>query len=107
MKHRVYQSGIAPPRWGVQAVVYEHPDVGWAMCTNGDYYIERDGRWVAVDFAGLLDYIVNELGVVLVGRTISNDEFQAIYQQAKTDRDFARKSGYLPGERRIDDCSSI
>lgn len=100
MKYRVYADDGAPDGWGVQAIVYDHPDVGWTMATNGDYYIRRDDRWVAVDLCGLLDYVINELGVVMAGRTISNEEYRDIYYQAKEDRDFARKSGHLPGERK-------
>ena len=100
MKQRIYKDENAPGRWGVQAIVYEHPAVGWVMATNGDYYIERGDRWTAVDFAGMLDFVVNEIGAVLVGRTISNAEYQSIYQQAKSDKNFANKTGYLPGERR-------
>jgi hypothetical protein len=69
------------------------------MVTNGDFYIKREDRWTAVDITGLIDYAVNELGV-LAGRTISNSEYQAIYQQAKDDMNFANKTGYLPGEPR-------
>jgi len=96
---RIYADENAPKNWGVMAIVYADPDNGWAMATGGDYYIQRADRWVAVDFAGMLDHVVNELAVVLVGRTISNDEFRQIYQTAKNDRNFARKTGYLPGER--------
>lgn len=102
MQYRVYSDKNAPDGWGVQAIVYEHPDVGWAMATNGDYYIRRDDRWVAVDLCGMLDHVINELGVVTAGRTISNAEYRAIYQQAKDDRDFANKTGFLPGERKPD-----
>ncbi len=83
----------------MQAIVYEDAAVGWVMATNGDFYIRRDDRWTAVDFAGLLDYVVNELDV-LAGRTISNAEYQRIYAEAKADMNFAKKTGYLPGERR-------
>lgn len=100
MKYRVYSDDNAPDGWGVQAIVYEHPDVGWTMATGGDYYIRRDDRWVAVDLCGLLDFVVNELGVVMAGRTIGNAEYLEIYQEAKADRDFANKTAYLPGERK-------
>lgn len=100
MKHRVYADKHAPDGWGVQAIVYEDQQTGWTTAVGGDYYIYRGDRYVAVDLSGMLDYVVNELGVVQVGRTISNDEFQAIYKQALQDRDFARKNGTLPGERK-------
>jgi hypothetical protein len=100
MNYRIYSAEPAPPGWGVQAIVHDDPDNGWAMSTGGDYYIRREDRWTAVDLAGMLDHVVNELGVVLVGRTISNVEYRRIYQEAKADRDFARKTGFLPGERR-------
>lgn len=101
MKYRVYASEGAPPGWGVQAIVYEDPAVGWTMASGGDYYIQREGRWVPVDFSGMIDYVVNELSAVMVGRTISNQEFKQILEIAFEDRDFARKVGFLPGERRV------
>ena len=102
MKCRIYRDENAPEGWGVEVIVYEDPNVGWTIAVDGDYYIKRDDRWMGVDFAGMLDYVVNELKVVEVGRTIDNHRFREIFAEAKEDRNFARKSGYLPGERRID-----
>ena len=100
MRYRIYAADDAPPGWGVQAIVSHDDAHGWTMATGGDYYIQRGGRWVAVDLAGMLDHVVNELGVVLVGRTVSNTEFQRIYQEAKKDKQFGEKTGYWPGERK-------
>lgn len=106
MDYKIYKSKGSPDNWGVQAIVYEDPRVGWTIATGSDYYIKREDRWVGVDLAGLLDHIVNELGIVLVGRTISNQEYHRIYEKALADRDFARKSARLPRERE-DVLSSI
>ena len=100
MKYRIYRDEGAPDGWGVQAIVHEDPNHGWTVTSHGDYYIRREDRWTAVDLAGMLDFVVNELKVVEVGRTISNVEFKAIFQQALDDKDFAQKGGYYPGEPR-------
>ena len=103
MKQRIYKDENAPGRWGVQAIVYEHHEVGWSMITNGDYYLEFIDRFVAVDGIGMTEQVVNNLEnirAIYAGRTISNAEYQSIYQQAKSDKNFANKTGYLPGERR-------
>lgn len=56
--------------------------------SNKDYYIQREGKIVGVDFIGLIDHLVNELGVVKVGRTIDTRRFLKIRAQA--DKDFGR-----------------
>lgn len=78
----------------VQVIVQDHPSVGAHLVTSGDYYVLRDGRWIPVDIFGLFDYLM-DTGLVLFGRTISNKEYQAIYQKAK-----AKKAGWLPRERK-------
>lgn len=73
------------------------------MVTNGDYYIRVEDRIIPVDRVGQVEYVINEWESVLevfAGRTISNREFQEIYQQAKADMNFAKKTGYLPGEKK-------
>lgn len=100
MKYKVYKSRDAPKNWGVQAIVYEYEPTGWSIAAGNDYYIQRENRWVGVDLCGMLDYVINELGVVMAGRTISTQEYNDIIQKAMDDRDFAKKSGYLPRERK-------
>ncbi len=88
---------LAPAR-GVQAIVQKN-ERGWHTETGGDYYVWKDGLWVAVDIFGLFDYLI-ETGLVKFGRTITNTEYREIYQRALDDADFGRRDGLLPGERK-------
>lgn len=87
------------PARNVQVVVQDHPSVGWSMVHTRDFYIWADERWRGVDQFGLYDYLC-EPGWkrVLFGRTINRDDFNTIYQQAKRDTKFARKSGFTRDE---------
>ena len=92
----------APAR-GVQAIVYEHPDSGWAICQGGDFFrLDTQGRPVALDRYGMLDYVADVLGIVKVGRMLSQIEYAAVYQRAKAAMAGLRKTGWLRRERRID-----
>lgn len=87
------------PALGVQVIVQADLEVGWAMTHSRDYYVWWGERWVGVDQFGLWDYLIREgWKRVLFGRTLTAVEYQAIYAQAKADRTFANKNGYLPGE---------
>lgn len=106
MRYKVYKHSNAPGKWGVQAIVYEHPLTGWVIETKGAYYIQLKDRFVAVNEDALLDWIVNcweQVEAVWVGRTISNQEYQDIMSRAHQDKDFAEKTGRVPWERVIDD----
>lgn len=106
MKYKVFNHAGGPGRWGVQAIVYEHPGVNWAVASGGDFYIQLEDRFVAVDRDGMLDWVINQFDKVIsiwAGRTISNKEYKEILIQAK---EFMKieKAGWLPYERKpIDD----
>jgi hypothetical protein len=105
MRFKVYNHAGGPGRWGVQAIVYEHPLVGWCIATDGDYYIQLIDRFVPVDRDGMNDWVINHLDKVVsvwAGRTISNVEYKEIYQRAKLDMK-AKKAGRLANERTIQD----
>lgn len=87
---------VAPAR-DVQVIVQDHPEVGVELVTASDYYV-WEGRWRGVDIFGLFDYLI-EPGWkrVLCGRTITRQEYSAVYHQADTD-----KNGWLPREVRAD-----
>lgn len=89
-----------PFGWGVLAVVQDHPDVGKQLVTSTDYYVLRDGRWVGVDLAGLLDHVVNVLHVALVGRMVQDREYWSVVSRANAERE---KTGWLSYERRLSD----
>ena len=92
----------APSR-GVQAIVYEHPDVGWAMCQGGDFFrLDKSDRPMALDRYGMMDYVADQLGIVKVGRMLSQAEFVEVYQEAKRTMSELKKTGWLRRERRTD-----
>ena len=89
--------GAKPPEArGVQVILMGHEGLGWVMATGSDYYIKHpDGTWQGVDLFGLFDWLI-ESGLVLFGRTITNAEYQAIFQQAKADKSLPIKGGFAP-----------
>jgi hypothetical protein len=92
-------SPAAAPALDVQVIVQHRVDVGWHMQHANDFYLWRDcwRCWRGADLAGLWDYMMQAgWKRVLMGRTLLNSEFNAIYQAAKADRDFARQHGELP-----------
>jgi hypothetical protein len=89
------------PERDVQVIVKADERVGWAMCHASDYYLWEYDTWRGADIFGLFDYLARSgWKRVLFGRTLKHEEFNAIYQRAKADRDFARKSSFLPSERK-------
>ena len=104
MKWRIYYEhgrtydGPEPPvgenARGVQAVVQDHPEVRAEIVTSSDYYVWHQGRWKGVDSNGLFDYLLDS-GIVLLGRTITREEYQAIIRRAAADKDT-----WLPTERK-------
>jgi hypothetical protein len=75
------------PGWDCQVVLYRDPITKWGIRHQGDYYrLAGDGTVVAMDFVGLIDYVVEMLGVVKVGRMLSQAEFARVYQRAVEDR---------------------
>lgn len=99
---RVASEGPFPAR-DVQVIVQEDERTGWFMLTGFDYYVQRGGWWIGVDIFGLFDFLLDS-GVVLFGRTIDADEYDNIYQRARTDLNIV-KSSWLPKERRVDNTA--
>lgn len=81
----------APAR-DVQVIAQSHPEYGWLALSGSDYYVWRGGRWFGVDRFGLYDYLI-EPGwrKVLFGRTLTSDEFDAVWQRMMADPDGPEK----------------
>lgn len=91
----------APTR-DVQAIVQPCKKTGWALQHTTDYYVWRDdlNEWRGTDINGLWDYLTrNGMKKVLFGRTLLDEEYTAIFRQAKAERD-ERKVRFSPGERK-------
>jgi len=89
------------PGWGVQAVVFNHHEVGRKILTGYDYYVyRRETGWVGVmGEVGIIEYVINvpfgaSNGVEAVksGRMLSADPYHEIAQAAHDDPDFRPKS---------------
>lgn len=89
----------APTR-GVQAIV--QPDVanGFRILTKDFYFWSPDDeRWYAADSFGLWDYLAQPgWKAVLFGRSITESEFEAVYQDACNDDLFDDKTGFRDRE---------
>lgn len=89
------QPGIKPPPRDVQIIMQTNPNEPLPYFQSGtNYYVWKDEQWYGVDIFGLFDFLL-ETGLVLFGRTITNEEYQAIYQKAK-----GEKKTWKPGERK-------
>ncbi len=95
------------PGWGILAVVYFRPDSddpkiggrGWEIASGGDFYVRyADNTVISMDRDSLMDYIVNELGLIGVGRMVSWVEFQRVSRTANTEIN-QLKQGYSRRER--------
>jgi len=72
------------PGWNVQIILFRDPEAGWAMRHNGDFFwLADDGAVVAMDGTGMLDHVINALGLVKAGRMLTKAQFDKIYQRAK------------------------
>ncbi len=86
-----------PPPIGVQIVKQQDHSVGVEYVDGQDYYIWKTNRWFAVDFAGLMIYLMRS-GLVLFGEYVTDDEYNAIAKLAHDD-----KRGWSYRERRPGD----
>lgn len=87
------------PTLNVQVILQYDSKVGWYLQTRGDYYIYRqdDRLWQAVDFAGLLVYLIKSgWKRVLLGETIRSEDYATIFQQAIEDRNELRSGRGKP-----------
>jgi hypothetical protein len=96
---------VDAPARGVQVIVQVDKYHGWYTETAYDYYIWDDRgeghKWIGVDFVGVIDYII-EPGwkCILLGRTVSNKRFNEIFQKAKNDLEFGKKTAFRRWEKK-------
>jgi len=77
--------------WDAQVILFNDPITGWTLRQSGDFYrLDEDGSAVAMDFLSMLQYVVDDLGVVKVGKMLSRDHWDQVYQAAKIIRDKLR-----------------
>ena len=74
------------PGWDIQVVLFRNAETGWAMRHHGDFFrLAGDGAVVGMDEVGMLDYVSNILGVVKIGRMLTQEKFANVYGRAKQD----------------------
>lgn len=91
------------PKRGVQAIAVADPDIGRRIERSEDHYIwtPENGGWRGVDKFGLFDYLIESgVKIVLFGRTISEDDYRAIWDRVSRDSDLPPRSAISPSERR-------
>lgn len=90
----------APAR-DVQVIVQSSKKHGWQATSGKDFFVWRGGRWFCVDKFGLYDYLLDPgWKRVLFGRTLTGDEYDAIWQRAMNDPDMPQKTAVGRGERK-------
>jgi hypothetical protein len=95
--------GIAfdAPARGVQAIAQAEPSVGRQINAHRDFYWWRPekGQWFGGDIFGLWDYLV-EPGPkkVIFGRSVKNEEYDAVIKRVLADPDLPAKTARLPEE---------
>lgn len=87
----------APAR-GVIAIAQEHPEVGRVTLTRDDFYWWMgDDGWYGGDIFGLWDYLCTPgWKRVLFGRSVPDERYHAIVEQATEDDYLPSKSARHP-----------
>jgi hypothetical protein len=73
------------PKYGVQVIAQLYEGAGRETLHAKDFYLYTRERWWGVSERGILDWVLNrlpELEGVVEGRTISNEDFDAILTRA-------------------------
>lgn len=71
--------------YGVQCIV-DFSQEDKTIHQRSTYYILTAEGWIVTEQEGLLDFILNKIHLVekvVMGRTMTNDKFWAIYETAK------------------------
>lgn len=91
------------PIWEVLLIVERDRDNGRKIVSSGDFYTYTGGRWMAVDYFGMMQYLARD-GMekrVLVGVMVDSDKWNAAMRRAYNDPDFPKKTGHAMYEHRM------
>jgi hypothetical protein len=90
------------PKRNVQVIAQEDADCGQHFLRSNDYYWWNGIHWEGGDLFGLYDYLIDPgYKVVLFGRTVTNNEYQTIYNRALAGSEYLpRKSARREWERK-------
>ena len=91
------------PALGVQFITQSDSESGRYQQTGDDYYVWYDSRWWGRDLFGLWDYLFEmrtpHPKACLAGRTIRNEVYMRLAQEAEEDPDFPPRSAVHPLEK--------
>lgn len=91
------------PKRNVQVIAVQDESLGKRIERSNDYYIwtPSNGKWRGVDQFGLFDYLIEPgYKIVLFGRTLSDDEYRAIWDRVLNDTEMPPKSAISLDERK-------
>jgi hypothetical protein len=91
------------PAFGVLLILEKDAEHGRRIVSGGDYYgfIVAERRWRAFDQIGMIDYLAQSgWKKVVIGRMVSNQDWQAVYRKAEADMDFPARTAYGVYEKR-------
>lgn len=80
---------------GVLVVVIEDDACGRLLLHGFDFYMLIDEQWMGADVFGVIDqakYNLNNIKLVLQGRSVLNNLMQKVLEMAHNDEDFPVKS---------------
>lgn len=89
------------PTRGVQAIAYPDLATGYRVLSQHDYYWwEHDaGQWFGGDTFGLWDYLAQPgWKKVLFGRSMTDEEYEALLRRASNDSELPEKSAFDSSE---------
>lgn len=88
------------PGLGVVVVAQDDPDVGRMLMCRWDFYCWHGEQWWGHDLVGLVDCLATPgWNRVLIGRTVSQDDWRRIYEAAESDPTFGPRTASKPLER--------
>jgi hypothetical protein len=87
--YRVPEDGPAEaaPGYDTQIIVQREERTNRDYLYECDYYLWRDGKFLKVDLFGVLDYVINVLGIVKAGRSMSHRQFEKLLIEAQKNTD--------------------
>ena len=99
-----YEGAVeSTPIFEVLMIVERDADHGRRLVSNGDYYIYDDGKWLAVDFVGMLQYMARPSMEkrFLVGVMVHSEKWNNVVRRARSDPDFPTQTALSAYETRV------
>jgi len=108
---RVYYDGgetysgdpYSAPAFGVLVIVQTNANHGREIVSSKDYFVwfEDRGKWLNMDFIGMLDYLAQPgHKKVLFGRLVEDEYYYTVFKRAEEDLDFPARTAWGFNEKR-------